>query len=248
MIKRRSCIPAAMILGLVMVTSCGSPDKVQGRKNVDRSSSTVQPAAATAPANDPGDFPPIPDISYDFIDRRPSWNLYDGVQLVPGRGLMMRVGDQLEVVRAAAPKRVGADRAVMVQADVLLPQGPGSGAGLWCRSDRSFDSGYAFVVGRAGGWGLFRYTNGVPEQLERGGIDPQELEGRDPISLWLVCGAPDDSGTVLAMSYNDKPFITVRDSATGPAGARVGASASRVPLTDKSATAWLQAYTIRLGS
>lgn len=196
---------------------------------------------------DPGRFPSRPDYEADLRTGAPGWELPDGAS-AGSDGLTLAVGSDTEVVTAATPVTVTPGGAgVMVEADVVLPRQKDSGAGVWCRGDAGLDGGYAFVVGREGGWGLFRYRGRAPEQLQRGAIDPADLDDEGPVRLRLACGKPQGGTVVLGIAYGDAPFALVTDTrAPIPASpTKVGVIATRVPVSAEVAEARVSRVTFR---
>lgn len=243
--KRRRTGPGRpVIMAVVALLAAGACDNGEARRpaRADRSEtgSSRQPA-------DPGRFPSRPDYEIDLRLGARDWELPAGAG-EGNDGLTLAVGSNTEVVTAAAPVTVTPGEAgVMVEADVVLPRQKDSGAGVWCRGDAGLDGGYAFVVGREGGWGLFRYRSRAPEQLERGAIDPAQLGGEGPIRLRLACGKPTGGSVTLGVAYGDAPFALVTDTEapTPTSPTKVGVMATRVPVSAEVAEARVSRVTFR---
>lgn len=194
----------------------------------DARSSSEATGDSASPTDDPGEFPRRPDEVYDRTDT--GWDLPEGVVSSDRRGLRLRLGTNQQLATAAAPGEVGADDGVMVEGDLTLPRSSGSDAGVWCGTGPELDGGYAFVIGRDGGWGVFRYESGLATKVERGAVDPGDLRNGASTRVRLACGRSTTGGAVLGISYGDAPFVLVRDSSTVVGSwTRVGVLVSSVP-------------------
>ena len=211
---------ASMLLAAAGLSCAGEGDK--------EPSSSVVRDHSPSPADDPGGFSRAPDEVYDGTEA--AWDLPDGAEVSRAGGLVLKLAPQGQWAAATAPGEIVDGDGVMVEADVALPRGAGSGAGVWCGTGASLDGGYAFVIGREGGWGVFRYEGGAATKLERGGVGPAELKETASTRIRLACGRSDGGGAVLGISYNDAPFVLVRDAAPlQDPWTRVGVLISRVP-------------------
>ncbi|HEX8770835.1 MAG TPA: hypothetical protein VF711_08715 [Acidimicrobiales bacterium] len=240
--KRRTPLLVAVFMLLGMI-GCSGKDHSAAKASPPAPSET----RTDKPAGDPGQFPSHPDREFDLRGSAEAWEL-PAAASVGADGLTLAVAAKTEATSAAAPVTVEPGPAgVMVEADIVLPHEKDSGAGVWCRGDVGLHSGYAFVVGREGGWGVFRYDSGSPVQLKRGGIDPSELEGDAPMRLRLACGKPAGGVAVLGIAYGDAPFalITDREAPTPSSPTRIGVLVTRVPASSEETKATATHLTFR---
>lgn len=242
--RSRRALVRSSAAGLVAVTalaSCGGPDAVSAPGNADPDDSR----AAVQPPTDPGSFPSDPDLDLDLADGMEGWT-GDGTS--SDQGLLLAPGEDQGAAVAASSYAVDpAGSAVMVEADMVLPDAPGAGGGVWCAAGEDLVDGYAFVAGREGGWALLRYDDGVATQLERGAFDPDDIPGGS-VLLRLACSATVGDGAVLGIGYDAQPFVLVRDDVAPPGPVTsVGVLSSRDGIDASGAPATLRRFTIRGG-
>ena len=118
---------------------------------------------------------------------------------------------------------------VSVEVDVTQGPGPDDGfIGVSCRIKPNV-GGYGFEFARDGTYGIYKYTQGSPEALDEGMLDPDTVSPSGANHIEGIC-----AGSTLTLILNGQPLLQVDDPTyiTGGAGLIVRAGYSGDPGID----------------
>lgn len=205
--RRAMRLPLGMACAVlvVLMIGCGDDDSDETSETTEQAGSTeANDEPGSGAGADPGSFPNEPQLSADLSTCPEEWT---GATCSGGAYTLEATGG---IASLAAPTAIEpGNRGALVELRVFSIEGEGS-FGIACRTtfEEPF-TGYALIGNYQDGWAIWRYTDGVREQVQHE-VNQPIVPDQERLILRLVCGIGTDEAAGhsvgLAYSVNEQPL------------------------------------------